>query len=296
VRLLRRERDRGALFKVIWNEQADHAALVAPPAHLCQDAAAEKPMTKTHEYKTELRSLQIALVHYQQWAMKEGEKAVIVFEGRDGAGKDGTIKRITEHLAPRNTRVVALPKPSSREATEWWFQRYVRHLPAAGELVLFNRSWYNRAGVEVVMGFSTPEQQEEFIRNAPDFERLLVESGIQIVKYWLDISKDEQEQRLERRKDDPLRSMKTSPLDVEAQKRWKDYSKARNAMLLRTHSAVAPWTCVRADHKKKARLNVIRHLLHAINAPKIAHKVEQPDRNVVFEFEKAALEDGRLEP
>src|SRR5271154_7060487 len=149
-------------------------------------------MTKTHDYKAELRSLQVSLVHYQQWAMKTGAKVVIVFEGRDGAGKDGTIKRITEHLAPRNTRVVALPKPSDRENSEWWFQRYVRFLPAAGEIVIFNRSWYNRAGVEVVMGFSTPRQQADFLRDAPTFEHMLTEADIRIVKIWLDISKHEQ--------------------------------------------------------------------------------------------------------
>ena len=248
------------------------------------------------EYEKALEQLQIALVHSQVWAMDKGKKLVVIFEGRDAAGKDGTIARIIQHLSKRNARVVALPKPSNHQATQWWFQRYVAHLPAAGEWVLFNRSWYNRAGVEVVMGFSTPEEQEEFIRNAPDFERLLVESGIQVVKYWLDISKKEQADRLERRRDDPLRCMKTSPLDIEAQKRWKDYSRARDDMLLRTHTPVAPWTCVRADHKKKARLNVIRHLLHAIACPKIAHTVDLPDPDVVFAFEKAALEDGRLEP
>ncbi|HEY3815000.1 MAG TPA: polyphosphate kinase 2 [Caulobacteraceae bacterium] len=257
-------------------------------------------MSKTQHdddaYEKDLEKLQIALIHSQRWAMEKGKQLVVIFEGRDAAGKDGTIARIVQHLSKRNARVVALPKPSDRQATWWWFQRYVEHLPAAGEWVLFNRSWYNRAGVEVVMGFSTPEQQEEFLRNAPDFERLLTESNIQIVKYWLDISKKEQDERLERRKEDPLRSMKTSPLDVEAQKRWKDYSKARDEMLLRTHSAVTPWTCVRADHKKKARLNVIRHLLHAINCPKVAHDVDLPDPDVVFEFEKAALKDGRLEP
>ena len=246
-------------------------------------------------YEKTLEALQIALVKSETWAMETGKKLVVIFEGRDAAGKDGTIGRIVQHLSKRNSRVVALPKPSDRQATQWWFQRYVTHLPAAGEWVFFNRSWYNRAGVEVVMGFSTPEQQEEFIRNVPDFERLLVESDVKIVKYWLDISKKEQADRLERRKDDPLRSMKTSNLDVEAQKRWKDYSKARDHMLLRTHSAVAPWTCVRADHKKKARLNVMRHLLHAINCPKVAHKVDLPDPDVVFEFDQAALKDGRLE-
>jgi polyphosphate kinase 2 len=249
-----------------------------------------------HAYQHTLEQLQIALVEAQLWAMDKGEKLVVIFEGRDAAGKDGVIARITEHLSKRNARIVALPKPSDRQATWWWFQRYVAHLPAAGQWVFFNRSWYNRAGVERVMGFSTPQQQEEFLRNAPDFERLLEESGIKIVKYWLDISKEEQAERLEKREEDPLRRFKTSPLDREAQKRWKAYSKARDEMLLRTHSAVAPWTCVRADHKKAARLNVIRHLLHAIDCPGVSSKLEKADPKVVFDFEQAALSDGRLAP
>jgi polyphosphate kinase 2 len=253
-------------------------------------------MKKTDDdaYLHDLEKLQVALVEAQIWAMDKGKKLVVIFEGRDAAGKDGTIQRIVEHLSARNTRVVALPKPSDRQQTWWWFQRYVAYLPAAGEWVMFNRSWYNRAGVERVMGFSTPEQQEEFLRNAPDFERLLIESGITLVKYWLDIDKDEQAERLEQRRTDPLRVLKTSSLDIEAQKRWKDYSKARDEMLLRTHSPIAPWICVRADHKKKARLNVIRHLLHAIDCPHHVAKFDKPDPEVVFQFEKAALDDGRL--
>ena len=247
-------------------------------------------------YKAELVSLQIHLVKYQQWAVEKGEKVVIVFEGRDGAGKDGAIKRITEHLAPRNTRVVALPKPSSREDTEWWFQRYTRYLPAAGELVLVNRSWYNRAGVEVVMGFSSPREQSDFLRDAPIFEQMLVESDIRIVKLWLDISKDEQGKRLAARRTDPLKALKVSAMDDVAQKKWKEYSEARNKMLMRTHSEFAPWTIVHTDHKKKARIAGIRHLLQTLAPAEIREDVAAPDPNVLYKFEAAAIKDGRLEP
>jgi len=252
-------------------------------------------MPKTEHYKAQLIELQAALVRYQQWAIKEGQKVVIVFEGRDGAGKDGSIKRITEHLAPRNTRVVALPKPSNRDETEWWFQRYVRYLPAAGEIVIFNRSWYNRAGVEVVMGFSTESQQADFLRDAPTFERMLTESGIHIIKIWLDISKAEQERRLEARRDDPLKLLKVSDMDEVAQKKWKAYSKARDVMLTRTHTAYAPWIIVHTDKKKEARLAVISYLLHALAPDKIHEKIPVPDPQVLFPFEAQAIEDGRLE-
>ena len=252
-------------------------------------------MTKPDGYKAKLESAQAALVRYQQWAIKTGEKAVIVFEGRDGAGKDGAIKRITEHLAPRNTRAAALPKPSDRQTTEWYFQRYVRYLPAAGELLLFNRSWYNRAGVERVMGFSTPKQQEDFLRDAPTFERMLVEADIKIIKFWLDISKAEQADRLQARRDDPLKILKVSNLDAIAQKEWKAYSKARDEMLVRTHSAYAPWTVVHTDRKKKARIAVIRHILHTLTPPEIYNEVGAPDPDVLYDFEATALTDGRLE-
>jgi polyphosphate kinase 2 len=253
-----------------------------------------KPIPDDEDYKHALRRLQIGLVDTQIWAMDRGIKLAIVLEGRDAAGKDGSIQRVVEHLSARNTRVVALPKPSDREQSQWWFQRYVPRLPAGGEWVLFNRSWYNRAGVETVMGFSTPEQQEEFLRNAPDFERMLVEAGTVVIKFWLDISRDEQAKRLDERRDDPLKRLKTSSLDLEAQKRWDDYSKARDEMLLRTHSAVAPWICVRADHKKKARLNIIRHIIRRLDCPSLSVKCERPDPEVLFPFEKAALKDGRL--
>jgi polyphosphate kinase 2 len=252
-------------------------------------------MTKTRGYKAELEDLQAHLVRYQQWAMKTGDKALIVFEGRDGAGKDGAIKRITEHLAPRNTRVAALPKPSDRAVSEWYFQRYVRHLPAAGELVLFNRSWYNRAGVEVVMNFSTPRQQEDFLRDAPNFERMLIEADIKIVKLWLDISKAEQADRLQARREDPLKILKVSDLDGVAQKEWAAYSEARNVMLTRTHTAFAPWTVVHTDQKKQARIAILRHILHTIAPAKIRDAVPAPDPAVLYTFEAAALHDGRLE-
>jgi polyphosphate kinase 2 len=247
------------------------------------------------EYKTQLIALQTELVRYQQWAVEEGEKVVIVLEGRDGAGKDGTIKRITEHLAPRNTRVIALPKPSDRDASQWWFQRYVRFLPAAGEIVLFNRSWYNRAGVEVVMGFSTHKQQADFLHDAPNFEHMLTEANIRIVKFWLDISKDEQEKRLDVRRRDPLKLLKVSDLDGVAEKKWKAYSKARNEMLLATHTAFAPWTIVHTDKKKKARLAVISHLLHTLAPAKISQDVPAPDPRVLYTFDAEAIGDGRLE-
>ena len=253
-------------------------------------------MSKRPHYKSELADLQAHLVRYQQWAMQTGEKVAIVFEGRDGAGKDGVIKRITEHLAPRNTRVVALPKPSDRQQTEWFFQRYVRHLPAAGEIVLFNRSWYNRAGVDRVMSFATEKQQEDFLHDAPTFERMLAEADIRLVKFWLDISKAEQARRLDARRTDPLKILKVSELDGVAQKKWKAYSKARDEMLLRTNSALAPWICVHTDKKKRARLAVIRHLLHALAPADIYKDVAPPDPEVLYVFEASAIEDGRLEP
>ncbi len=251
-------------------------------------------MSKSEDYDTELVQLQLALIALQKKAIETGDKILVVFEGRDAAGKDGTIARITEHLSRRATTVVALPKPTDRERSEWYFQRYVDWLPACGEAVLFNRSWYNRAGVERVMGFSTPQQQEQFLRDVPAFERMLVENGLRYVKFWLDISRDEQAKRLKARREDPLKAFKTSDLDKVAEEKWDDYTAARDDMLMRTHSDIAPWICVRADHKKAARLNVIRWLLHAAGDKKIAKGVAKPDPAVIFPFEPAALEDGRL--
>ena len=252
-------------------------------------------MGKAKDYKQDLRELQIGLVRYQQWAAEAGAKAVVVLEGRDSAGKDGAIARITEHLTARRTRAVALPKPTERDRSEWYFQRYVHYLPAAGELVIFNRSWYNRGGVEPVMGFCTPQEHKDFLRDAPTFEHMLGESGIKGVKLWLDISKEEQAIRLDARRHDPLKALKVSELDGEAQKRWKAYSEARNQMLLATSTEFSPWYCVHTDHKKEARINIIRHLLHEL-APKDVHDpFPKPDKNVLYRFEKSALTDGRLE-
>lgn len=245
----------------------------------------------TDDYERQLRDLQLALVRWQTRAMAEGQKVIVVLEGRDGAGKDGTIKRVTEHMSVRATRVVALPKPSDRERSLWYFQRYVRHLPACGEIVIFNRSWYNRAGVERVMGFSTPAEQAEFLRDAPTFERMLVESGAVLVKYWLDITREEQARRLDDRRSDPLKALKVSDMDAVAQKKWKDYSRARDEMLVHTHSDLAPWWCLRADHKKRTRINLMRHLVRAVDPDA---KTPAPDPEVLYRFEPEALADGRL--
>jgi polyphosphate kinase 2 len=244
----------------------------------------------------ELADLQLRLVRTQLAARDSGQRAVVLLEGRDGAGKDGTIKRIVAHLSTRQTRIVALPKPSGREHGQWYFQRYAAHLPADGELVIFNRSWYNRAGVEVVMGFSTPAEQAQFLRDVPDFERMLVESGIRLVKLWLDISKDEQKARLDARRNEPLKALKVSDMDAVAQSKWADYSAARDVMLARTHTPVAPWHCVRADNKKKARIAVLRHLVRELAPADVAKGVEPPDPDRLFPFDPAALKDGRLEP
>jgi len=243
----------------------------------------------------EVEALQVALVRFQQYAMEAGEKDLVIFEGRDAAGKDGAIKRIVEHLSIRHTRTVALPKPSDRERSQWYFQRYTPHLPAAGELVIFNRSWYNRGGVERVMGFSRPEEQEVFLRDAPIFERMLTDGGVQLVKLWLDISRGEQAKRLEARRTDPLKALKTSPLDAVAQEKWDAYTAARDEMLVRTHSDHAPWFIVHTDKKRKARAAIMRHLVKVLAPPEVAGSVPDPDPDVLFRFDEAALHDGRME-
>ena len=212
-------------------------------------------------YFRELFRLQGELVKLQDWVVTTGHKVVILFEGRDAAGKGGVIKRITQRLNPRICRVAALPAPNERERTQWYFQRYISHLPAAGEIVLFDRSWYNRAGVERVMGFCTDEQYEEFFRTVPEFEKMLVSSGIQLIKYWFSISDEEQHLRFLGRIHDPLKQWKLSPMDLESRRRWEEYTKVKEIMLERTHIPEAPWWVVHADDKKKARLNCIHHLL-----------------------------------
>ncbi len=223
------------------------------------DASSQKEARRT--YFRELFRLQAELVKLQDWVVATGHKVVILFEGRDAAGKGGAIKRITQRLNPRVCRVAALPAPNDRERTQWYFQRYAAHLPAAGEMVLFDRSWYNRAGVERVMGFCTDEQYEEFFRSVPEFERMLVRSGIQLIKYWFSISDEEQHLRFLGRIHDPLKQWKLSPMDLESRRRWELYTQAKEVMLERTHIPESPWWVVQADDKKKARLNCIHHLL-----------------------------------
>ena len=232
-----------------------------------------------HLYFSELFRLQGELVKLQSWVVKTGHKVVILFEGRDAAGKGGVIKRITQRLNPRVCRVAALPAPNDRERTQWYFQRYASHLPAAGEIVLFDRSWYNRAGVERVMGFCDDNQYDEFFRTVPEFERMLVRSGIQLIKYWFSISDQEQHLRFLSRIHDPLKQWKLSPMDLESRRRWEDYTKAKEIMLERTHIAEAPWWVVQADDKKTARLNCIHHLLGQMPYEEVEQPaIELPER------------------
>jgi polyphosphate kinase 2 len=238
----------------------------------------------TSSYEEELRQLQIQLVKLQNSLISNSDQILVILEGRDTAGKDGTIKAITQHLSPRETRVVALGKPSDIEAREWYFQRYVAELPIKGEFVLLNRSWYNRAGVERVMNFCTKDQYATFIETANDFEGILVKSGITLIKYYLDISKKEQATRLKAREDDPLKQWKISPIDQQAQKKWSAYSKCRNEMLQSTSPADSPWTIVRANDKKLAHLNLIKDLLSRMSYPGKDKKLLKADQEIAFQW------------
>ena len=235
-------------------------------------------------YDQELRLLQIELVKLQKSLIANGDQILVVLEGRDTAGKDGTIKAITEHLSPRETRVVALGKPSDVEFDQWYFQRYIAQLPKRGEFVLFNRSWYNRAGVEMVMGFCSKKQYAKFMSTVNPLESILIQSGITVLKYYLDISKKEQKERLQSREQDPLKQWKISPIDQQAQKKWNAYSSYRNAMLLKTSTAEAPWTIVRANNKKEAHLNLIRDLLLRIDYAGRDKKMAAPDQSIAFRW------------
>jgi polyphosphate kinase len=228
-------------------------------------ARGKSPDVSGRAYKTELVRLQAELVKVQEWVKAEGRRIVIVFEGRDAAGKGGTIKRITQYLSPRVARIAALPAPTERERSQWYFQRYVERLPSAGELVLFDRSWYNRAGVEKVMGFCTPAEHRRFLHQCPLFERLLVEDGIMLRKYWFSVSDDEQQKRFQGRLDDPMRQWKLSPMDLESIGRWEDYSRAKDQMMVHTDIPEAPWFVVESDDKRRARINMIAHLLSTID-------------------------------
>jgi polyphosphate kinase 2 len=247
-------------------------------------------------YRARLRALQIELVKLQKHIIAQGLRVLVLVEGRDAAGKDGLIKRIVQHASPRETRVVALGKPSDREAGEWYFQRFVTHLPAKSELVLFNRSWYNRAGVERVMGYCTKRDYDAFMEAVCPFEQLLVRDGLVLLKYYLDISKAEQRRRLADRRKDPLKQWKQSPVDDAALKRWDEYSRARDAMLRHTCHGAASWTIVRADDKRAARLAAIADLLSRMEFRGKDKRLARPDRGVVFPFTERALEQGALAP
>jgi polyphosphate kinase 2 len=248
-------------------------------------------------YFKELIRLQSELIKLQDWVVAHKEKIVVLFEGRDAAGKGGVIKRITQRLNPRVCRVAALPAPNDRERTQWYFQRYAVHLPAGGEIVLFDRSWYNRAGVERVMGFCNDEQYEEFFRSAPEFERMLIRSGIRLFKYWFSITDEEQEARFLARIHDPMKQWKLSPMDVESRRRWEDYTKAKEAMLQRTHIPESPWWIVQAVDKKKARLNCISHLLQQIPYGEVPHTpVSLPGRVRHPDYHRAPVPDSMIIP
>ncbi len=269
---------------------AKHKVLEATP-----DASQPLPRMKEKEYQHELRRLHGELVAMQEWIKKTGAKVCIVFEGRDTAGKGGTIKAITERVSPRTFRVVALSAPTDREKSQMYIQRYIPHLPGAGDVVIFDRSWYNRAGVERVLGFCTPEQSDQFLRQVPEVERAIVESGVILVKYWLEVSADEQTRRLESRINDPRKYWKLSDMDLKSYSRWYDYSRARDEMFRTTDTAWAPWFVANTDDKKRGRLNVITHLLSQVPYKPLAHReVALPKRQKSDGYHEPALTVRRI--
>ena len=251
---------------------------------------------KRAKYEKALQKMQVELCHMQRWVKEKGLRVVVIFEGRDGAGKGGTIRAITERLSPRVFRVVALPAPSDREKSQVYMQRYMEHFPAKGEVVIFDRSWYNRAGVEKVMGFCTPEEHKRFLDLCPQIEQFLVEGGTTLVKFWLEVSNEEQKRRFEARIEDPVRQWKLSPMDLPSLERWYDYSRARDQMLKRTDTRTAPWTIVPSDDKKAARLNTISHLLSVVPYKKMKQPtVVLPERSLVGAYnDKASLKHRRF--
>lgn len=255
---------------------------------------AEVKKLKSKKYEKELRKLQGELCKLQEWVKHKGLRVIILFEGRDAAGKGGTIKAITERVSPRVFRVVALPAPSDREKSQMYMQRYMQHFPAAGEVVIFDRSWYNRLGVEHVMGFCTPEQHRRFLETCPELEKYLTEGGIQLIKVWLEVSDKEQKRRFEARMEDPLRQWKLSPMDLPSRSKWYEYSKARDLMLKATDTKWAPWHILRSDDKKRARLNCIRHILSLISYKDVPReKVKLPKRSMKHAYDDQASLKGR---
>ncbi len=245
-------------------------------------------------YEQRLDALQLAVVETQRWLIDTGARVLVIFEGRDAAGKDGAIKALTANMSARRTREVSLPKPTETEKGQWYFQRYVPHLPSPGEVVLFNRSWYNRGGVEPVMGFCTPAETDTFLDDVPRFEAMLVHGGMHVVKFWLDITRSEQRERLEARRTDPLKALKVSPLDAKADEKWDDYTAARDRMLADTSHDAAPWVTVRANSKKEARLAVQAWLLRQLACPHLTAAPETPDPDVIARFEPQQIGNGWL--
>jgi len=271
-------------------------AETTPATHAAEENGAAHKLS-TRVYEAELAKLQIELVKLQEWIKAKGLKVVVIFEGRDAAGKGGVIKRIAESLNPRVCRIVALGTPTEREKTQWYFQRYVPNLPAAGEMVLFDRSWYNRAGVERVMGFCTEDEYQEFLRSCPEFERMLIRSGIILIKYWFSVSDEEQERRFHNRIVDPVKRWKLSPMDLESRKRWVEYSKAKDVMFAHTDIKQAPWYVVNADSKKRARLNCIKHLLSMIPYQDLTpQRIELPPRQDAAGYVRPPMTDQTFVP
>ena len=280
------------------NEKKSAVTASADRSNESDAGAAEKTVRINNKtYERELFRLQLELVKLQEWVKDQGLKVVVIFEGRDAAGKGGVIKRITQHLSPRICRVVALPAPTEREKTQWYFQRYIAHLPAAGEIVLFDRSWYNRAGVERVMGFCTDNEYREFMRSCPEFERMLVRSGIKLIKYWFSVSDEEQEKRFLGRIKQPHKRWKLSPMDLESRTRWVQYSRAKDEMFAHCDIKQAPWYVVNADVKKHARLNCIRHLLGLIPYEDLTPEpVSLPTRNEAGGYVRPPMSDQTFTP
>ena len=286
--MAKRAKSEGAKLSLVETE-------ASPPAE--PGAKKSTKRIKTKAYEAKMAELQIELVKLQEWIKHKGLKVVVIFEGRDAAGKGGVIKRITESLNPRICRVVALGTPTEREKTQWYFQRYVPHLPAAGEMVLFDRSWYNRAGVERVMGFCSEEEYREFMRTCPEFERMLVRSGIILIKYWFSVSDEEQERRFRSRITDPTKRWKLSPMDLESRKRWVEYSRAKDEMFAHTDIKQAPWYVVNADVKKHARLNCISHLLSMIPFEDLTPEpIKLPPRQDAGRYVRPPLDDQTFVP
>lgn len=279
------------------HNHSDVAAPEHPEPQERPEHTERPPRMSVRDYERELRKLEIELVKLQEWIKAKGLKVVVIFEGRDAAGKGGAIKTVTQSLNPRICRVVALGIPTEKEKTQWYFQRYVQHLPAGGEMVLFDRSWYNRAGVERVMGFCTEDEYREFLRSCPEFERMLIRSGIILIKYWFSVSDEEQERRFQARLNDPTRRWKLSPMDLCARTKWVEYSKAKDAMFASTDIKQAPWYVVNADDKKRARLNCIHHLLSLIPyADLTPEPIEMPPRQPDGGYVRPPITDQTFVP